>query len=84
MVATLQAAIARGDRSFDFMRGDEPYKAHWRAEPRAMYSARVWPGSVADWVRHEIYRAGERVRAIVRDCRTVAGFADLGTGEQAG
>jgi hypothetical protein len=27
----------------DFLRGDEPYKAHWRAEPRATYDYRVVP-----------------------------------------
>src|SRR5207244_453594 len=33
-IATLQLAIAQGYRAFDFLRGDEPYKAHWRAQPR--------------------------------------------------
>ena len=29
-LAAIRRAIERGDRSFDFLRGDEPYKAHWR------------------------------------------------------
>jgi CelD/BcsL family acetyltransferase involved in cellulose biosynthesis len=33
-MAALQRAIRQGYRAFDFLRGDEPYKAHWRATPR--------------------------------------------------
>ena len=29
-IRCLQRAIAEGHRQIDFMRGDEPYKAHWR------------------------------------------------------
>ncbi len=32
--ATLKRAIQRGNRAVDFLRGDEPYKSHFRAEPR--------------------------------------------------
>ena len=32
-MATIQAALAEGHTRFDFLRGDEPYKAHWRAHP---------------------------------------------------
>lgn len=73
-IATIRAAIERGDRAFDFMRGDEPYKAHWRAEPRPMLSLRVWPGTACDWVRQGLWRAGQTVRALVRDCRQFAGI----------
>ncbi len=30
-IATLRHAIEQGHTGFDFLRGDEPYKAHWRA-----------------------------------------------------
>jgi len=73
-MATIKAAIERGDQAFDFMRGDEPYKAHWRAEPRPMLTVRVWPGTAADWMRQGLWRASQRVRALVRDCRQVAGL----------
>ena len=32
-IAMLRAAMAEGASTFDFLRGDEPYKAHWRAQP---------------------------------------------------
>jgi len=65
-IVCLRRAIEEGHKRFDFLRGDEPYKAHWRAEPRATYDYRVVPnrrlaklrgrvltftGAVGDWVR---------------------------------
>jgi CelD/BcsL family acetyltransferase involved in cellulose biosynthesis len=66
-ICCLQAAIAEGHRRIDFMRGDEPYKAHWRAVALPTYDYRVvpnrrlarlrgrvlsWSDSVLDWIRH--------------------------------
>jgi CelD/BcsL family acetyltransferase involved in cellulose biosynthesis len=66
MIMCLRCAIEEGHSKFDFLRGDEPYKAHWRAVPRATYDYRVVPnrrlarlrgrvlnltGTVRDWVR---------------------------------
>ena len=42
-ILCLKAAIEEGRRQFDFLRGDEPYKAHWRATPRTTYDYRVVP-----------------------------------------
>ena len=65
-ILCLQAAIAEGHRRIDFLRGDEPYKAHWRAVPRPTFDYRVVPNRrlarlrgrvlsvtnlVGDWVR---------------------------------
>jgi CelD/BcsL family acetyltransferase involved in cellulose biosynthesis len=35
-IAVVRAAIADGYRAYDLLRGDEPYKAHWRAVPTPM------------------------------------------------
>lgn len=48
MILALQAAIAEGRSRFDLLRGDEPYKAHWRATPRQAVRLlavppRMWP-----------------------------------------
>ena len=55
-----------GLTKFDFLRGDEPYKAHWRAVPQSTTDIRVTPnrrlaqlrgrvmnvaGAMADWLR---------------------------------
>jgi CelD/BcsL family acetyltransferase involved in cellulose biosynthesis len=65
-ILCLRAAIDEGHRQMDFLRGDEPYKAHWRATPHPTIDYRVLPnrslarlrgrllgvtGTVADWVK---------------------------------
>jgi CelD/BcsL family acetyltransferase involved in cellulose biosynthesis len=42
-IACIRAAIDEGHTTFDFLRGDEPYKAHWRAEPHATFDYRIVP-----------------------------------------
>jgi CelD/BcsL family acetyltransferase involved in cellulose biosynthesis len=37
MFSVIEDAIASGMRSFDFLRGQEAYKQHWRAESRSTY-----------------------------------------------
>jgi CelD/BcsL family acetyltransferase involved in cellulose biosynthesis len=44
MMAAIQFALARGCAYFDLLRGDEPYKASWRAVPLDCYDIRVWQG----------------------------------------
>ena len=68
-ILCLQRAMREGHKCLDFLRGDEPYKAHWRAEARATYDYRVVPnrrlarlrgrvltftGAVTDWVRASV------------------------------
>jgi len=68
-IVCLRRAIEEGHRHFDFLRGDEPYKAHWRAERQPTYDYRVVPnrrlaklrgrvltftGVVSDWVRASV------------------------------
>ena len=47
---SIRRAISQGYRWFDFLRGDEPYKSTWHAEPRSLSAIRVfadhWRGSV--------------------------------------
>lgn len=40
-VAVLKQAIERGDCGMDFLRGDETYKSHFRAEPRPSVRFRI-------------------------------------------
>jgi CelD/BcsL family acetyltransferase involved in cellulose biosynthesis len=73
-ILCLRRAIEEGHQRFDFLRGDEPYKAHWRAEPRTTYDYRVVPnrrlarlrgrvlnltGSLTDWVRQGVQTASQ-------------------------
>jgi hypothetical protein len=68
-ILCLRAANAEGHSRIDFLRGDEPYKAHWRAAPLATFDYRIIPnrrlarlrgrvlnvtGAITDWVRQTI------------------------------
>jgi CelD/BcsL family acetyltransferase involved in cellulose biosynthesis len=62
LMATLQRAIGAGYRSFDFLRGDEPYKAHWRAAAQPMDQIRIVKRTATNRVRHGLWTAGDHVR----------------------
>lgn len=55
MVASLQIAITNGCESFDLSRGDQPYKAHWRATPTASYEIRIWPDHLSGRVEQTMW-----------------------------
>lgn len=43
MIRTFEYAIEEGHTQFDLLRGDEPYKAHWRAEPTELFDIQIVP-----------------------------------------
>ncbi len=57
LIASIRHAIAEGQQTFDFMRGDESYKSHWRAQPRPTCELQAfapshrnnWIAQTADW-----------------------------------
>ena len=59
--AILRQAIADGYRAFDFLRGDEPYKARFGAKPRPTVRFRVAPSPRAQW-RHNLWVAGRNAK----------------------
>jgi CelD/BcsL family acetyltransferase involved in cellulose biosynthesis len=61
-LAVLRRAIEQGYRAFDFLRGDEPYKAHYRAQPRPSLAVHVVPNRTAPRLRHGMYVAGDSVK----------------------
>jgi CelD/BcsL family acetyltransferase involved in cellulose biosynthesis len=66
MLATLRRAIEGGCRGFDFLRGDEPYKAHFRAQPRPSLEVHVVPNRTSARVRHNLWLAGNNVKQWVK------------------
>ena len=62
-IATLQLAMQQGYRTIDFLRGDEPYKAHFRAQPRPLVTCRIAPPRAAARVRHEAWTMRQRVKS---------------------
>ena len=67
MMATLRRAIDERYRAFDLLRGDEPYKPHWRAQPRRSMQVTILPGGGARWIRNRAWLAGQQVRAWLKD-----------------
>jgi hypothetical protein len=74
VIATIQRSIERGFRSYDFLRGDEPYKAHWRAEPRPMWEIRVVPPLAGARLRHGVSSARDSVKNWIRSGLALAGL----------
>jgi CelD/BcsL family acetyltransferase involved in cellulose biosynthesis len=60
--AVLKRAIEQGGRAVDFLRGDEPYKAHFRAVPRPQLALRVVPDRTLSRFRNNLWQAGRSVK----------------------
>jgi len=65
-LATLRQAIEQGYREVDFLRGDEPYKAHWRARPRPTVVLRVVPPRTVAQARYRLWLAGRSVHRWIK------------------
>jgi hypothetical protein len=70
LIGTIGQAIDSGHQQFDLLRGDEPYKAHWRAQPHATLDVRaVPPRTGARWRYHSwshFRQTGQWVRGVLR------------------
>ena len=73
MVALLRRAIEQGYRAFDFLRGDEPYKAHFRALPRPSMAVRIVPNRPAAQWRHNLWLAGDNMKHWIKSGLRLAG-----------
>jgi CelD/BcsL family acetyltransferase involved in cellulose biosynthesis len=78
-IATLRLAIEERFAAFDFLRGDEPYKAHFRAQPRPLVQYRIAPPRTAARLRHGAWSAREAVKDWWRAGRQDAKRVDAGT-----
>lgn len=65
-MATLRRAIDEGQHAFDFLRGDEAYKAHWRAYSRPTWDIRVVANTASARLRHSLWLAGGSVKRWLR------------------
>lgn len=65
-ILMLRRALEQGFTAVDLLRGDEPYKQHWRARPRATLAARVVSPSVPARMRHQAWSAGENMKQWIK------------------
>jgi len=66
-IAGLGHAIAGGRREFDFLRGDEPYKARWGARPRATCEFRVAASRASARGRLRLWLAGSDAKRRIKE-----------------
>lgn len=69
--ASLRRAVGEGYAAFDFLRGDESYKASWRAEPRPLVTYRVFGRGCVAQLHLAAWRTEAAARRLVRGCREV-------------
>ena len=55
IMASIQFAIAERCEFFDLSRGDQPYKANWRATPTTCYGVRIWPDHIVGRLEHTMW-----------------------------
>jgi CelD/BcsL family acetyltransferase involved in cellulose biosynthesis len=65
-IATIKRAIAEGRRVYDFLRGDEAYKGHWRASPRPMAECRIASPRASALLRHRMWVVGQGMLDLAR------------------
>lgn len=69
-IGAVRRAIAEGFTGYDFLRGDEPYKKHYRAEPRSTLRALISSPRPAARLHHGLLVAGRSARAALRGLRS--------------
>jgi hypothetical protein len=65
-LCTIKQAIAHGHAQFDLLRGDEPYKAHWRAVPRQALRLVAVPPRMWPKLRHRAYTSARTMARVTR------------------
>lgn len=65
-LAMLKLAIAEGYHAYDFLRGDEAYKAHWRAVSRPTLEVRIAIDTPVARLRQGMWWAGGLLRSWLR------------------
>ncbi len=72
-LAGIRRAIAGGHRGYDFLRGDEAYKAHFRATARPSMEIRIIPDRPAAQLRHALWLTGSNVKRWLKNGLRTAG-----------
>jgi len=68
--AAVKRAIRQGGRAIDFLRGDESYKAHFRATARPLLALRVVPNRRLPRLRNNLWLAGRSVKGWFNQTQT--------------
>ena len=74
-ILCLKQAIEEGHSRLDFLRGDEPYKAHWRATARPTFNYHVIPNRRLAKLRGRVLSAADTVTDWARQGAQLVSFA---------
>ena len=66
-IALLRWAISAGYRAYDFLRGDEPYKASWGAAAHGSLQIHVVPDMATAQLRHGLWLAGASAKQWIKN-----------------
>jgi CelD/BcsL family acetyltransferase involved in cellulose biosynthesis len=72
--ADLKAAVEEGWRHYDFLRGDEEYKALWGATPHGTHCLRIAANRLAPRLQHGLWLAGFTMKNWVKSGLTLTGM----------
>lgn len=72
----LRAAREEGMIAFDWLRGDEPYKHHWRADEVPCLEVRIVARRAAARLRNRIWLAGGRVKRMLANSKETEAHAE--------
>ena len=70
--ARIERVIQRGYSAVDFLRGDEPYKAQWGAQPRPLMTLRIVRRRPVAQIRHQAWVLTRGARRLARQGLTAA------------
>lgn len=74
VMAAIKLAMQWRLHEIDFLRGDEPYKATWGAEPQATLNLRIAANRGTSHIRHSIWKNGRRAKRMVKQCLSWMGL----------
>lgn len=63
----IRRAVHMGCSAFDFLRGDEPYKKFWSAQPVAHQNVRLVSNQLTSTLKHQCIRGARQVKSILKD-----------------
>ena len=72
--AAIHAAIELGCRTYDLLRGNEPYKGHLGAEPLATVDLRIVSRRLAPQLRHTAWVTGNLVKSAIKSSLSTMGI----------
>ena len=65
VMLSIEHAIAKGCKHFDFLRGDEPYKARWGTTREAIVRRKFIPPNMSAQLKHNTWKIGKTIKDCV-------------------